>query len=138
MNERFYLDTSIWLDFFEDRNEHNLKKGDFAKNLISEIVENGDKIVVSEVIKNELIGLKFSHYDIENLFFPYRKIIILVYSTKKQFGKAKDISKKRNIPLLDALHAILARDYGAIMVTRDRHFQELLDIIKSKKPEEII
>ena len=115
MGERFYLDTSIWLDFFEDRNEHNLKKGDFAKKLISKIVENGDKIIVSEVIKNELIGLKFSHYDVENLFFPYGRIIIIVYSTKKQFGKAKDISKKRNIPLFDALHAILARDCGAII-----------------------
>jgi len=71
-----------------------MPKSNWARELISMIIENGDKIVVSEAVKNELIGLGFSRYDIENLFFPYRHIIILVYSTKKQFGKAKDVSKR--------------------------------------------
>jgi len=42
------------------------------------------------------------------------------------------------VPFFDALHAVLARDNKAIMVTRDKHFDELLDITKYKKPEEII
>ncbi|MBI2047107.1 PIN domain-containing protein, partial [Candidatus Pacearchaeota archaeon] len=55
-----------------------------------------------------------------------------------QFGKAKDLSKKRDIPLFDALHALLARDQRATLVTRDKHFEKLSDIISYKKPEELI
>jgi predicted nucleic acid-binding protein len=61
-----------------------------------------------------------------------------LYVNKKQFRKAKDISNKRNIPVFDALHAIIARDNSAVMITRDRHFDKLLDIVRYKKPEEII
>jgi hypothetical protein len=38
--ERFYLDTSIWLDFFENRNEPNFSKGTLAKELIKKIIKN--------------------------------------------------------------------------------------------------
>lgn len=138
MKKRFYFDTSIWLDFFEDRNEPNLPKSDLVKKLVVRIMEEGDSIIVSEVVKNEMLGLGYSRYDIDNSFFPWREIIFFVYSTKRQFGKAKDLSKKRGIPLLDALHAIIARDCQAIMVTRDHHFNEISDITRYKKPEEII
>lgn len=138
MRGNFYFDTSIWLDFFEDRNEPNFPKSNRAKALVSKIIKDKDKIFISEVVKNELIGFGFSRYDIDSLFLPLQKIIVFIYSTKKQFGKAKDISKKRDIPLFDALHALIARDNNAIMVTRDKHFDDLLDISKYKKPEELI
>ena len=66
------------------------------------------------------------------------KILIFVESNKKQFGKAKDISAKRNVPLFDALHAIIARDSKAVMITRDAHFKKLKDITEYKKPDDII
>lgn len=77
-------------------------------------------------------------YNIEELFEPLKENIIEVYTTKRQYGKAKDLKNKRKIPFLDALHAILSRDNGAVMVTRDLHFNKILDITKFKKPEEII
>jgi len=138
MEKRFYFDTSIWLDFLEKRDEPNLPKGTWAKELIEKIIKNKDKIVLSEVIKNELIGLGYSRYELESIFFPFQKILISVYSNKKQFGKAKDLSDKRNIPLFDALHATLARDNHSILITRDKHFDKLLDIVSYKKPEEFI
>ena len=138
MAKRFYFDTSIWLDFLEKRDEPGLPKGTWAKKLIEKIIKNKDKIVLSEVIKNELIGLGYSRYELESIFFPFQKILISVYSNKKQFGKAKDLSDKRNIPLFDALHAILARDNRSILITRDKHFDKLLDIISYKKPEGVI
>ncbi len=138
MPDNFYFDTSIWLDFFENRNEPNFPKSDRAKALIAKIIENKDIIIVSEAVKNELVGFGFSKYDIDSLFFPLQKVVFFVYSTKKQFGKAKDLSKKRNIPLFDALHALIARDNNALMITYDKHFDDLLDISRYKKPEEII
>ncbi len=59
MGRKFYFDTSIWLDFFEDRNEPNLPKGTFITKLIGKILENNDRIVYSEVVKNEMIELGY-------------------------------------------------------------------------------
>ena len=47
MVERYYLDTSIWLDFFENRNEPNMPKGDWAHNLLERITKNNDKAIYS-------------------------------------------------------------------------------------------
>ena len=45
---------------------------------------------------------------------------------------------KKAIPKRDALHALIAKDNNAILVTYDKHFQKLSEIIKPKKPDEII
>src|SRR3989344_9066152 len=127
---KYYFDTSIWLDLFEDRDEPNTPKGKSATELIRKIIRENESIICSEAVKNEMIALGYSMYEIDDLFFQYRKIIIFVYSNKKQFGKAKDLSKKRKIPLFDALHAVIARDSRATLITRDAHFKELLDIVK--------
>ena len=138
MEKRYYFDTSIWLDFLENRNEPNMPKGEWARKLVMKIVNKKDKILISEAIKNELMGIGYSKYEIEILFRPFQNYIKEVYTNGKQYGKAKDLKNKRKVPFLDALHAVLARDNKAIMVTRDLHFNKLLDIIKYKKPEEII
>jgi len=53
-------------------------------------------------------------------------------------GRAKDISLKRNLPKGDVLHALIARDNKAILVTLDKHFKKLLDIVESKRPQDLI
>lgn len=138
MSKGYYLDTSIWLDFFENRNEPKIQKGTWAKMLIGKIINDNSKIILSEVVKNEMIALGYSRYEIEDLFKPFQRIIVNIYSTRRQFGLAKDLSKKRKVPLFDCLHAVLARDHRATMVTLDKHFNKLLDIIKYRKPNEII
>ena len=47
MTEKYYLDTSIWLDFLENRNGSNLPKGDWAHKLLDKITENNDKAIYS-------------------------------------------------------------------------------------------
>lgn len=138
MQRRFYLDTSIWLDFFENRDEPNLPKGTWAKALIKNAIANNNIIIVSEVVKNELLVQGYSRYELEYLFLPLKKILHHVYSTQKQFGRAKDLAKKRDIPLFDALHALLARDHRALLITLDHHFQQLADIVKPHHPQEFI
>lgn len=138
MEKKYYLDTSIWLDFLEDRNEPDFPKSDWAKKLVERILIEKGIIIVSEAVKNELVGLGYSKYEIEIMFRPFQSIIQEVYTDKKQYGKAKDLKNKRKIPFLDALHAILSRDNKAIMVTRDLHFKKILDIARYKKPEDLI
>ena len=136
--KKYYFDTSIWLDFLENRDEPNFPKGAWAKKLIKKMINENGKIIISEAIKNEMVEMGHSKYEIEELFKPFRNNLVNVYSNKKQYGKAKDLKNKGNVPFLDALHAILARDSRAVLVTRDAHFKKLLDITKYKKPEELI
>ena len=138
MNKKYYLDTSIWLDLFENRNEPNLPKGDFAKGIMNKIIKEDCKIIYSDAVKDEMIELGYNEQEAENLLGPLKACLVFVEFTKKQFGKAKDLSAKRDVPLLDAMHALIARDNKCIMVTRDAHFNRLSDIIKPKKPEDII
>ncbi len=54
MEKRFYFDTSIWLDFFENRDEPNFPKGTLAKKLIDKIIKEDWKIIYSDLNLMEL------------------------------------------------------------------------------------
>ena len=138
MTKKYYLDTSIWLDFFENRNEPNLPKGDWAHELLSKITGNNDKIIYSDIVILELGVVDYKPNEIEKLFEKIKPILIFVESTEKQARKVKDLSSKRDIPKGDALHALIARDNKATLVTLDNHFKKLLDITIPKRPQDII
>lgn len=57
---------------------------------------------------------------------------------KEQFQEAARIKRERKLPFADLVHAIIARDNGAIMVTRDAHFEDLKDIATIRKPEDLL
>jgi predicted nucleic acid-binding protein len=133
----YYLDTSIWLDFLENRNEPNLQKGKYAKLLIEKVVANSLKIIYSEIISKELRAQGYQTFELDFLFLKLKGILYCSDVENRQIGKAKDLAEKRGIPFLDALHALIARDNKAIMVTRDTHFRLLRDIVDCRKPEEL-
>ena len=135
---RYYLDTSIWLDFFEERDELTFPKTTLAHKLLNKIVNNNDQIVVSDVVLFELGFLGYAQEEIKQLFQPLKSITIFLEATEKQVGKAKDLAAKRNVPKGDALHTLISRDNKAILVSCDKDFQKLLDIAKPKSPREII
>lgn len=64
--------------------------------------------------------------------------MIKVNSSETQLKEAIKFSRQFSIPVNDALHAILARDNHAILVSRDKHFYELVDKLTIRKPEELI
>ena len=138
MADKYYFDTSIWLDFFEYRDEPNLPKGKWARELVAKIIIEDKCIVYSDAVKDELIEQGYTTNELGSLFRSLNRIMVYAESTKKQFGKAKDLSQKRSIPVFDALDMLIARDNKALMVTRDLHFEKLLDINQYKKPEDII
>ncbi len=138
MTQKYYLDTSIWLDFFEKRNEPNLPKGDWAHELLDKITKNNNKVIYSDIVILELGVVDYQPHEIEKLFEKIRPILIFAESTEKQARKAKDLASKRDIPKGDALHALIARDNKATLVTLDNHFKKLLDIIKPKRPQDLI
>jgi len=137
--KKYYLDTSIWRDYYENRSDRFRPLGDWALNLINVIIENKDFILYSDLVVEEL-KVKYNEEEINKIFeiIYKRNLLSKVTISNSQVKEAAILCKKRKVAFGDALHAILARDNKAIMVTRDKHFFELVDIAEIKKPEDLI
>ena len=137
---KFYLDTAIWRDYFEDRSDGLKPLGEFAFRFLKECEKNGAEIIVSDLVVLEL-KVRFSKEQIKELFSAFQGITKEVTATPKQVSEARKEWQKRNraLPFNDALHAIVARDNKAVMVTRDRHFfEKLASIVEVQAPEDLI
>jgi len=132
---KYYLDTAIWIDMHENRTDRFRPLGEWAFELLRKIREEKHAIVYSEIIVRELLTY-YSEKEIEKML--ERDFLEKASLSESQAKEAKNISKRLKIPFGDCVHAILARDTDAIMVTRDRHFEQLRFLADIKKPEELI
>jgi predicted nucleic acid-binding protein len=117
---RYYADSCIWIDFFEER---------YTIDLFEKCLSNNEELLISDILIDELQ----SYIQTDNLqmiihLFESKKLLCKVISTNQQRIEAKNIAIERNIPPGDVLHAIIARDNNAVLVTRDKHFKQLHDI----------
>ncbi|MBI4452498.1 PIN domain-containing protein [Candidatus Woesearchaeota archaeon] len=135
MQEDFYLDTSIWLDFYEKRG----KNGESALKLILKIINEDLKVSYSDLHVRELKKLNYSPNEINSIFSIAKpKNLQHVHIYREQKEDAKNIARKRNIPEGDVLHAILCRDNNLQLISRDNDFLRLTDISEVKLPEDFI
>lgn len=138
MVTKYYLDTCIWIDYFENRVDNFRPLGDWALDLLKKIIKDNDLIIYSDLAEEELLSF-YNKNKIEDLmFFVPKKLLIKINSDKLQLKEAITTGRKLKIPVKDVLHAILARDNNAIFVSRDKHFYELANQLTIKKPEELI
>ena len=93
----------------------------FSEEVIRELLVYFDEKVINDI---------FEVVRFEGLLFE----IDVTFEHKKE---AKELVKIRKLPFGDCLHDILARDNNAILVTRDKPFYELNDIVEIRKPEEL-
>lgn len=134
-DQHFYFDTSIWIDIYDERGQ----QGEIAKRLVEKIVIDDEVVLYSDVVMVELKKLGFSEYEINQMLSIAKPDHIRrVQSTKDQIEEAKSVAKQRDVPLRDALHAILSRDHEALFISRDWHFEKLKDITKTMKPEDLV
>ena len=96
-------------------------------------------ILYSEVIIREL-RKDYSFSQIREIFDIAQKNDALqqIIVNDEHLKEMNDLSRELKLPRADCLHAILARDNDACMITRDRHFGELQKIAKIRAPEELI
>ena len=133
MPKKFYFDTSIWLDFLEKRG----KNGEIVFKLINKIIEENQTILYSSLIIKELKNLGYFLTEINNIFsIAKQHNLRIIHINKEQLNEMRKLALQKNIPKRDALHAVLARDNEAHLITRDYHFQKLKDIITPKLPED--
>jgi len=130
----YYLDTCIWLDFYEQRGEN----GEYALKLILKLLANDDLVIYSDLHLREFKRLGYSLEEINNLFKILKPgHIRRVHIHPESIAKARTLCLQRRVPWGDALHALLAQRNIALMVSRDNDFEKLRDVCETKKPEEI-
>ena len=138
MPKKFYLDTAIWRDYFEDRKDNIRPLGEFAFQFLKKCTERKWFVLVSSEIEKELLA-HFSKEKVNEIFTGFQDIIIRVDYSKQQVSEALSfwVKTKKNFPFSDILHSIIARDNKAILVCRDKHFWAigLADCIL---PEEVL
>mgnify|MGYP001619099966 CR=1 FL=1 len=135
MKEDFYLDTSIWLDFYERRN----KNGELALKLILKIIEEDFKIAYSDLNIKEFKNLGYTKEQINAILLIAKPDNIKhIHIYREQIEEARKLARQKDVPNKDALHAILARDNNLQLVSRDRHFEKLKDVADAKIPEDFI
>ena len=137
---KYLFDTCIWRDHYENRfGPQGRPLGKYATKLFMRIIRNKDVLLFSEFIIRELKS-DFSENEINemlNVLF-IANILEKVEVFEEDYKEAKKIGLERNLPTGDVLHAIIARNNGAILVSQDNHCQQLKDIVEVKKPEQII
>jgi len=139
MSEKYYIDTLIWRDYYENRKDRFRPLGEWAFEFFKKAMMEDCLIFYSDFVEDEL-RKDYDVKKIKEIFTVIDKIQLLkrVEVQPVQLKEAAKISKERNVPFGDALHAIIARDVGATVITRDHHFEDLQDIASSKKPEDLI
>ncbi len=139
MKKKFYLDTAIWRDYFEDRKDGLRPLGEFAFQFLRECKRGGNELLVSDTVIFELEA-GVSKEQVKEIFSRFKKIIRKITANDEQVSEARKEWNKRNrvLPFKDVLHAIIARDNNAVLVTRDNHFFDLLtSIVEVRRPKEI-
>lgn len=137
VSNNYYLDTSIWRDYFEDRKDNLRPLGEFAFRFLKECQKRKDIVFVSDIVKKELLKY-FSIELVNEIFSSFKDIIVEIMHAEVHVSEAYSfwIRSNKKYPSSDILHSIIARDNKTLLVSRDKHFQEI-GIVECKLPEEI-
>ena len=132
---RYYLNTSILLDYYENRGP----RGDVAKIFLEKAVKEDALFGYSDLTFAELKNVGYSQSQANEILQMAKSgNSRRLHINKEQLKEAGKIAKQKNIPRKDALHAILCRDNEFVLISADRHFELLKDVAETKKPEELI
>lgn len=131
---KYLIDTCIWRDYYENRTDRFRPLGEWAFEFLRKITIT-HQILFPSVVEEELL-LNLNQNLVNDIIHDY--MAVRVSSSANQTAEANRIERARNLPFNDVLIAIMARDSGAIVISRDHHFEQLMDIVIVKKPEDLL
>lgn len=134
----YLIDTCVWRDFMEERkNRQGVPLGEHAFACLRKVLAEKANILLCEVLIKEL-RRKYTREEIEEIFSLLGATGQLRWTEPEpeEVNAAEELSRSRTLPFADCLYAVMARNRGAQVITRDGHFfEKLADITVSKLPE---
>lgn len=136
---KYYVDTCVWRDYYENRfGQRGKPLGEFAEKFFFKAIKKRDIILFSNLTIKEL-KTAFSNEEIDEMLglvsnFGLLKVVEL---SKNDFIEAQKLAEERTLPFGDVLHAIVSRNNNAVLITQDKHFEKVRDLIAVKLPQEI-
>ena len=140
MSKKIYLDTNIYIDYFEGRVDNLRPLGEFAYELLRKTFSCEFFIVISTLVLKELT---YNGYEeqikilIEELKKKEKIQCIELTREDKEYGLS--LIKNRKTPHNDTFHVVLAQKAKAeYVVTRNlKDFIEMFDLIEIALPENL-
>ena len=133
---KYYIDTCIWIDYYENRSDSFRPLGEWAHAFFMNVNRKKEIILYSELVEDEL-SKQYSSETIKNILNIANRIQ-KVPVNNSIMKLAITIKYQRNIPKADAIHASCAKKHDAILISRDKHFIAVQDLIKCLKPEDLL
>ena len=137
---RYWVDTCIWRDFYEDRiSDNGIDLSSYASDVFTKIILKKDKIIYSEALIWEL-RKRYTNNEINELLglLLQNGILIRIPIIEDDKSKARTLSKQRGIPFSDCLIAVQAKRNNAIVISQDKHLiYNLSDTVRAIRPNEI-
>jgi len=137
---KLYLDTNIYIDYFDGRVDNLRPLGEFAFNLLKRVLECEFQIIISSLVLDEL---EYNTYK-ENMLSLIKDLkdknkLLIIDVNEEDIKNANKVKKERKTSYNDTLHAVLANRIKAdFLVTRNlKDFEELLDLVKVVLPENL-
>mgnify|MGYP001560359172 CR=1 FL=1 len=107
--------------------------------LITKTLASDDEFIVAHLHLKEFKNAGLTNQEIAmllNIAKPRQLLHAHLYP--HQLSEARALASRAVVPLGDAIHAILARDNDAILVSRDVHFQKLRHVVEVRRPDELL
>lgn len=131
-----YIDTNIYLDYFEARNDYMRPLGEFAFQVFQRTLSCEFTVILSSLVLDEL---EFNHANLEDLFeeLKEKKKVIFVDYNEEDVRDTKMLLRQRGGSFNDTLHTVIAKRMNAeYLVTRNiKDFTHLQDLVKISFPE---
>ena len=137
---KIYLDTNIYIDYFDGRADNLRPLGEFAFNLLKRALDCEFHIIISSLVLDEL---EYNTYK-ENILGLIKDLkdknkLLIIEVNEEDTKNANRVRRERKTSYNDTLHAVLANRIKAdFLVTRNlKDFEELQDLVKVVLPENL-
>lgn len=140
MAELIYIDTNIYLDYWENRIDKMRPLGEFAYNVIKRAVNCEFVVITSDLVFKELgnwMNQQSINKIFENLKFSKKLEVAAAFDSERE--KVMALANERGTGINDATHAVIAKRAGAkYLITRNiKDFENLSDFVQAILPEYI-
>jgi len=132
---KYYVDTCIWIDYWENRQDNLRPLGEFALKFFTNL-EDEDIVYYSDLTLKELNN-RYSDDVIAEVFKVVECELIHLETYKSQLHTATIIARTGLMHWTDALHATLAKEADALLITRDKQILNS-GFARTFRPEELI